>query len=46
MNDLMKIIQALEDSSILLKEVTKTIENEAKMQKRNIFEYVIRYFRR
>ena len=46
MNDLMKIIQALEDFSILLKEVTKTIENEAKMQKRNIFEYVIRYFRR
>ena len=33
MNDIMKIIQALEDSNILLKEVTKTIENETKEQK-------------
>ena len=30
MNDMMKIVQALEDSNILLKEVTKTIENETK----------------
>ena len=30
MNDIMKIVQALEDSNILLKEVTKTIENETK----------------
>ena len=29
----MKIVQALEDSNILLKGVTKTIENEAKEQK-------------
>ena len=28
MNDIMKIIQALEDSDILLKGVTKTIKNE------------------
>ena len=27
MNDIMKIVQALEDSNILLKGVTKTIEN-------------------
>ena len=27
MNDVMKIVQALEDSNILLKGVTKTIEN-------------------
>ena len=31
-NDIMKIIQSLEDSNILLKGVTKTIENETKEQ--------------
>ena len=30
MNDIMKIVQAREDSNILLKEVTKTIKNETK----------------
>ena len=30
MNDIMKIVQALEDSDILLKRVTKTIKNETK----------------
>ena len=30
MNNIMKIVQALEDSNILLKGVTKTIKNEAK----------------
>ena len=33
MNDIMKITQALEDSNILLKRVTKTIKNETKEQK-------------
>ena len=33
MNDIMKIVQALEDSNILLKGATKTIENETKEQK-------------
>ena len=33
MNDIMKIIQALEDSNILLKGVTKTIKNETKEEK-------------
>ena len=33
MNDIMKIVQAIEDSNILLKEVTKTIEDETKEQK-------------
>ena len=33
MNDIMKIVQALKDSNILLKEVTKTIKNETKEQK-------------
>ena len=32
-NDITKIVQALEDSNILLKEVTKTIEDETKEQK-------------
>ena len=42
MNDIMKIAQALEDSNILLKSITKTIENKTK---RRIFRNVIRYFR-
>ena len=33
MNDTMKVVQALEDSNILLKGVTKTIKNETKEQK-------------
>ena len=33
MNDIMKIVQALEDSNVLWKGVTKTIENETKKQK-------------
>ena len=33
MNDIMKIVQALEDSNVLLKRVTKTIKNETKEQK-------------
>ena len=32
-NDIMKIVQALEDSNILLKSLTKTIKNETKEQK-------------
>ena len=33
MNDIIKIVQALKDSNILLKGVTKTTENETKEQK-------------
>ena len=33
MNDIMKIVQALEDFNIFLKGVTKTIKNETKEQK-------------
>ena len=44
MNDIMKIVQALEDSNILLKGVTKIIKNETK-EKRRIFKYFIRYFK-
>ena len=33
MNDIIKIVQVLDDSNILLKGVTKTTENETKEQK-------------
>ena len=33
MNDIMSIVQALEDSNVLLKGVTKTIKNETNEQK-------------
>ena len=33
MNDIMKVIEALENSGILLKGVTKTVENETKEQR-------------
>ena len=33
MNDIMKIIQGLDDSNIILKGITKTIENETKKEK-------------
>ena len=33
LNDIMEIVQALEDSNILLKRVTKTIKNKTKEQK-------------
>ena len=41
MNDIMKIIQALEDSNILLKGVTKTIKNETKEQKRGFLSMLL-----
>ena len=34
MNDIMKIINSLEESTLLIKGISKTIENEAKEQKR------------
>ena len=45
MNDIMKIIEALENSGILLKGVSKTIENETKEQRGRFFKYVTRYIR-
>ena len=33
MNDVVKIVQALEDSNVLLKGVTETVKNETKEQK-------------
>ena len=38
MNDIIKVVKSLEDSGLLLKGVTKTVQNEVKEQK-----YVIRY---
>ena len=46
MNDIIKIIEALENSGILLKGVTKTIENETKEQSMLLdFKYVTWYIR-
>ena len=42
MNDIIKVIQALEDSNILLKEVTKTIKNETKEQKGGFLSMLLR----
>ena len=41
MNDIMKIIEALENSGILLKAVGKTIENEAKEQRREFLSMLL-----
>ena len=41
-----KIVKSLEDSGLLLKRVTETVQNEVKEQKRRISLYVIRYIRR
>ena len=45
MNDIMKIIEALENSGILLKGVTKTIENETKEQRRGFLSMLLGNFR-
>ena len=45
-NDIMKIVQVLEDSNILIKGVTKKNLKWNKKTKRTIFKYVIRYFGR
>ena len=41
MNDIIKIIEALENSSILLKGVTKTTENETKEQKGGFLSMIL-----
>ena len=41
MNDIMKIVQAPEDSNILLKRVTKTIKNKTKEQKGGILSMLL-----
>ena len=44
MNNIMKIVNSLEESGLLVKGVSKTIKNEAKEKKR-ISSEVIRYIR-
>ena len=41
MNDIMKIVQTLENSNILLKGVTKTIKNETKEQKQGFLSMLL-----
>ena len=41
-NDIIKILQALENSNILLKGVTKTIKNETKEQKGGFLSMLLR----
>ena len=41
MNDIMKNVQALEDSNILLKGFTKTIKNETKKQKGRLLSMLL-----
>ena len=45
MKEIMKIVTSLEDSGLLLKEVSETIQNEAKKIKMRISKYVITYIR-
>ena len=42
MNDIMKIVQALENCNILLKGVTKTIKSETKKQKERFLSMLFR----
>ena len=41
MNDILKIVKALEDSNILLKGITKTIKNETNKQKRGFLSMLL-----
>ena len=41
MDDIIKIVQALEDSNNLLKGVTKTIKNETKEEKRGFLSMLV-----
>ena len=42
MNDIMKIVQAVDDSNTFLKGVTKTIKNETKEQKEEFLGMLLR----
>ena len=44
MNDIMKIVQALEDSNILLKGVSQSIKNETKEQKGGFLSILLGIF--
>ena len=44
MNDILKIIEVLENSGILLKGVTKTIENETKEQREGFLSMFVTWY--
>ena len=44
--DIIKILRSLEDSGLLFKGVTETVQKRSKRTKRRISWYVIRYIRR
>ena len=46
MNDIIKIVQALEDSNILMKGVTETIKNKNKITERRILINAARQIKR
>ena len=41
MNDIIKVVQAFEDSNVLLKGATKAIKNETKEQKRGVLSMLL-----
>ena len=41
MNDIIKVVQAFEDSNVLLKGATKAIKNETKEQKRGFLSMLL-----
>ena len=41
MNDVMKIVKSLEESGLLIEDVSKTIKNEAKEQKRGFLSMLL-----
>ena len=41
MNDIIKIVKSLEDSGVLLKGISKTIQHEAKKQKRGFLSMLL-----
>ena len=45
MEDFIKIVKSLEDSGLILKGFSKTIQDEAKETKRRLSQYVTRYIR-
>ena len=45
MEDMIKIVKSLEDSGLILKGFSKTIQDEAKETKRRLSQYVTRYIR-
>ena len=42
MEDIIKIVKSLEDSGLLLKGVTETVQNEVKEQKGGFISYCVR----